>query len=448
MSHEDPCTGPGIIPDPLPGPHVEPPAGEQAKNGDIAASPPGSVPLISEHGNPRFPRSLLVGGGYDILSNPINQGLPEWLVSATALDLHVSIEAVLLNLVDNALKSQGKSWPGLLKSFGWFPKALMEISPAKREERWDWIISQKPEEANKEGAVIRPHTYWMKGYGSDKAKNDKLIEMNCCKTLNYSSFFAIIRKVADEVSKDNPDPVEVGHISRRHWNDLKEPSLADLKVRVGKKKSKLRSKSLAAKKAAAKKALQSTPDTANLPEGSLEHSGAPAPVAGQNLPVDNDVQVVAEVSGTKDQPRVGNGAAPRGAPLFPIIQTPPVFPQVANPPPLGQGHPGGAHKRPYVETPNYSRGYNPRGYGRNRGGGYGGRNKKFFPRGPRGGGGGNTNTNYRAPGLATNTSRGGGGNSQGEYGGRPAFMAVNCWSCQQANPSQNTVCSYCYQGLY
>ena len=37
MSDEDPCTGPGTIPDPLPGPRVEPPAGEQANNGDIAA---------------------------------------------------------------------------------------------------------------------------------------------------------------------------------------------------------------------------------------------------------------------------------------------------------------------------------------------------------------------------------------------------------------------------
>ena len=94
---------------------------------------------------------------------------------------------------------------------------------------------------------------------------------------------------------------------------------------VWEKKSKLRSKSLAAKKAAAKKALQSKPDTANPPEGSQEQSGASAPEAGLNLPVDNEVQVLAEVSGPKDQPRVGNGAAPRGTPQFPIIQTPPVF---------------------------------------------------------------------------------------------------------------------------
>ena len=281
--------------------------------------------------------------------------------------------------------------------------------------------------------------FWLKGFGADKAKDDKLVEMNCYKTLNYHAFRAIVRSVANEVIVDNPGPVEVGHISRRHWNDLKEPSVHDLKVRVGKKKKKLRSKSLAAKKA-----QQTLPATANPPEGPQEQAGAPAPAAGLNPPGDNEVQVVAEVSGSNDQPRAGTGAVPKGTPHVPTIQTPQVFP-VANPPPLGQGNPGGAQKRQYVETPHYGRGYNQRGHGRNRGGGYGGRNKyKFFPRGPRGGG----NTNFGAPGIATNTSRGNGGHSQGGYGGGPAFSAVNCWSCQQANPSQNSVCSYCFSSLY
>ena len=231
-------TGDGSIPNPLPGPQVEPPEGEQSNDGDITDSPPGSQPLISEQGNPRFPRSLLVGGGYEILSNPIIQGYSEWLVSATALDLHTSIEAVLLNLVDNALNNKGKSWPGLLKSFSWFPKALLDISPAKREERWNWILSKKPEDTNEKGEAILPHTYWMKGYGADKAKDDKLVEMNSYKTLNYHAFRAIIRSVANEVIVDNPCPVEVGSISRRHWNDLKEPSVKDLKDRAGKKKKK------------------------------------------------------------------------------------------------------------------------------------------------------------------------------------------------------------------
>ena len=104
--------GDGVNPSPVPSPAVlEPPTSEQNTNGDESTSPPGSLPLISERGNPRFPRDLLVGGGFEILTNPINVGLPEWVVSATALELHVSIEAVLLNLVENALQNRDANWP-------------------------------------------------------------------------------------------------------------------------------------------------------------------------------------------------------------------------------------------------------------------------------------------------------------------------------------------------
>ena len=112
----------------------------------VTDSDPGSLPLISEHGNPRFPRDLLVGGGHEILGNPINIGLPEWVTSATALELHVSIEAVLLNLVEHALQNRDKKWPELLHSFSCFPKALLEVSQDKRQARWDWIVSKKPED--------------------------------------------------------------------------------------------------------------------------------------------------------------------------------------------------------------------------------------------------------------------------------------------------------------
>ena len=218
---------------------------------------------------------------------------------------------------------------------------------------------------------------------------------------------------------------------------MKEPTVNDLKVRVGKKKKKLRSKPLAAKKA-----QLSLPATTEPPEGSQEQVGDQSLAAGLNPPGDSDLQVLAEVNGTNGQSGTGLGAVPKGVP---IIKPPQVFPPVANPPALGQGNPGVAQKRQYVDPPHYECGFKQCVYGRNRGGGYGGRNKyKFFPRGPRGGG----NANFGAPGIATNTSRGSGGHSQGGYGGGPAFSAVNCWSCQQANPSQNTVCSYCYQGLY
>ena len=118
---------------PVPSPEaLEPTEVEQDTNADASTSPPGSLPLISEHGNPRFPRDLLVGGGFEILGNPMNIGLPEWVTSGTALELHVSIEAVLLNLVEHALKHRDANWPGLLRLYSWFPKALLEISQSKR----------------------------------------------------------------------------------------------------------------------------------------------------------------------------------------------------------------------------------------------------------------------------------------------------------------------------
>ena len=53
----DQGNGDGLIPDPVPGPTVEPPNGEQIIDGDDSTSPPGSLPLISERGNPRFPKA-------------------------------------------------------------------------------------------------------------------------------------------------------------------------------------------------------------------------------------------------------------------------------------------------------------------------------------------------------------------------------------------------------
>ena len=140
--------------------------------------------------------------------------MSEWLVSANALDLNTSIEAVLLHLVRNALENGDKSWPGLLKSFPWFPKVLFDINPAKRDARWDWIQSKKPADVEGGGEVIQHHTFWLKGYGSDKAKDDKMIESNCYKTLNYLGFRSIIRSVANEVRTTDPGPVEVGNLTR------------------------------------------------------------------------------------------------------------------------------------------------------------------------------------------------------------------------------------------
>ena len=177
----------GLNPEVLPGPAVEPPNGEQANHGDDSTPPPGSLALFKEQGNPKFPKALLVGGGFDILANPICSGVSEWLVSASVLDLNTSIEGVLLHMLRNALANRDKSWPELLKNFDWFPKVLFDIGQPKRDACWEWIQSKKPEDPTIfEGTPH--HTFWLKGYSSDKAKDDKMIESNCYKTLNYLGF--------------------------------------------------------------------------------------------------------------------------------------------------------------------------------------------------------------------------------------------------------------------
>ena len=56
----------GSNPEGLPGPAaIEPPEGEHHNNGDDSAPPPGSLPLFKVQGNPKFPKALLVGGGFE-----------------------------------------------------------------------------------------------------------------------------------------------------------------------------------------------------------------------------------------------------------------------------------------------------------------------------------------------------------------------------------------------
>ena len=161
-----------------PGPEAIEPTEVEQDIADVAAPDPGSLPLITELGNPRFPRGLLDGGGYEILGMPINKGLPVWVTSVNALELHVSIETVLLNLVDHALQNREANWPELLRLYEWFPNGLLEISQQKRQLRWDWIMSKNPGEPLVPGEVVQQHCFWVRGYGLSKAKDDKLIEMD------------------------------------------------------------------------------------------------------------------------------------------------------------------------------------------------------------------------------------------------------------------------------
>ena len=68
-------------------------------------------------------------------------------------------------------------------------------------------MSKQPEEPALPGDVIQPHVFWVKGYGLDKAKDDKLIEMNSTKALNYLGFRSIIRQVANDCIINQPGPV-------------------------------------------------------------------------------------------------------------------------------------------------------------------------------------------------------------------------------------------------
>merc|ERR1712030_294157 len=72
---------------------------------------------------------------------------------------------------------------------------------------------------------------------------------------NYKSFRAIVRQVANECITSTPGPVEIMGLCRRHWNDIKEPQVSDLRSRVIKKKKKIREKNRAAKNKLAKNLL-------------------------------------------------------------------------------------------------------------------------------------------------------------------------------------------------
>ena len=219
---------------------VEPTPVEQNIPANITDPDPGSVPLVSERGNLKFPRALLDRGGYEILGMPLNKGLPVWVTHVNALELHVSIKAVLLNLVDHALQNKDANLPEMLRMYAWFPSGLLDVNQAKRKLCWDWIMSKDPMVPSIPGDLPPlQHCFWVKGYGISRAKDETLIKMDAVKSLNYESFRAILRQVANTCLTTNPGPVEIMGLTRRHWNELKEPTVNDLRSRVQKKKKKL-----------------------------------------------------------------------------------------------------------------------------------------------------------------------------------------------------------------
>ena len=53
---------------------------------------------------------------------------------------------------------------------------LFDVGPAKRDARWQWIMSFEPgNPADLEGTPR--HSFWLTGYGNDKVKDDRIIEI-------------------------------------------------------------------------------------------------------------------------------------------------------------------------------------------------------------------------------------------------------------------------------
>ena len=134
-----------------------------------------------------------------------------------------------------------------------------------------------------------------------------MIESNGYKTLNYKEFRGIIRSVASEVVTNNLGPIEIGGLSRRHWNALKEPTIVDLKKRVVKKKKKTRAKSI-------KKQKQNPPAAADPQVEALGQAQAPAQAADQAPPGGSEAMEVAADGNPNAQLPVGPGGATGGNP--------------------------------------------------------------------------------------------------------------------------------------
>ena len=183
------------------------------ETGGGPAPSPGSVSFFGE-GKFRFPKALLEGGGSGILSNPIAFGLHEYLLSESVFDLNTSIEGVMLFMLRNALENKGKNWPELLLGFSWFPRVLSDVSQAKRDARWQWITEHEPVDPDACATTPR-HSFWLPGFGNNKIKDDRMIEANGYKILNYAEFRDIIRSVASEIKSNSLGPIEIGNLGRR-----------------------------------------------------------------------------------------------------------------------------------------------------------------------------------------------------------------------------------------
>merc|ERR1712002_1352483 len=135
----------------------------------------------------------------------------------------------------------------MLRLYDWYPSGLLEINQDKRTERWDWIMAKDPGASTVSGSSTPSvHCFWAKGYGASVAKDDMLFKADIVKSLNFRSFRSILLQVSELCTTKSPGPVEVRGLIRRHWNDLCEPSLDNLRSKVKSKKKRLRAMNQAA----------------------------------------------------------------------------------------------------------------------------------------------------------------------------------------------------------
>ena len=133
----------------------------------------------------------------------------------------------MLFILDRALKNIGANWPALHNNYNWFPRGLSKVGAAKRLARWQYIMSKEPEDPDSCSVTTR-HLFWLQGYSENKLKDDRMIKNGGYKILNFSEFREVIKNAALEISTNSLGPIEVGKLTRHHWNALNEPIVSDL----------------------------------------------------------------------------------------------------------------------------------------------------------------------------------------------------------------------------
>merc|ERR1712002_1126049 len=312
-----------------------------------------------------------------------NKELPAWVTSSGVFELNVSIEAVLLNITWYVLQSTDDDVIAMLRLYDWYPSGLLDISQEQRSERWNWLISKDPGEPAIPGSTTPSvHCFWAKGYGVSVAKDEMLIKADIVKSLNFRSFRSILLQVSEFCTTKSPGPVEVRGLIRRHWNDLCEPSLDNLRSKVKSKKKRLRAKNQAAKKLASKNSSSGPSPSSEPPVVSMDQAVDPSTANGPGAAENEVVASVAEVAQPGVQLAVPGMAPP--PPGVNLVRTPMLNFQATPPLLLGRqlavGQPRGL-----LPTPARG-GRGPHNQGRQRGGGYRSRKaSRSYSRGPRGG---------------------------------------------------------------